>query len=132
MENDTSESFDPFVVAETDLSAHMDSVVGQIEGLKGRWPNDDSDLFPFADKDWIEDDLFGKMSGLDNKKMSLAESSDPVVQANDGFSSHLNDHDPGVDEEDWFNYGNWHKSSADNTAVSQQTDELHVFDKHNN
>ncbi|GKB50291.1 hypothetical protein Tco_0901044, partial [Tanacetum coccineum] len=38
MKNDTSQSFDPFVVAETDLS--------QMEGLKGRKPNDDSDLFP--------------------------------------------------------------------------------------
>ncbi|GKA31132.1 hypothetical protein Tco_0717437, partial [Tanacetum coccineum] len=49
IENDTSESFDPFVVAETDPSAHMDSVFGQMEGLKGRKPNDDPNLIPSAD-----------------------------------------------------------------------------------
>ncbi|GKB74242.1 hypothetical protein Tco_0935654 [Tanacetum coccineum] len=160
VENDTSGSFDPFVVAETDLSAHMDSVFGQMEGLKDRKPNDVSDLFPSADKDWIEDDLFGQMEGLDNKKTNVdsdpfpstgedwaqddlfanttsatfqqAGPLDPVVQANDRFSGHPNDHDSeGVDEEDWFNDGNWQKSSAGNTALSQQADQLDVFDKHN-
>ncbi|PWA84753.1 hypothetical protein CTI12_AA131780 [Artemisia annua] len=222
VENDTSGSgsFDPFVVAKTDLSAHMDSVFGQMEGLKDRKPNDDSDLFPSADKDWIEDDLFGQMEGLDNKKKNVdsdpfpstaedwaqddlfanttsatfqlaepldpvvqandgfpvvqstfqnegldnkktnvdsdpfpstgkdwaqddlfanttsatfqpAEPLDPVVQANDGFSGHPNDHDSeGVDEEDWFNDGNWQKSSTSNTAVSLQANQLDMFDKH--
>ncbi|GKA31133.1 hypothetical protein Tco_0717438 [Tanacetum coccineum] len=91
--------------------------------------NVDSDTFPSTGEDWAQDDLFANTTFA---TFQQAEPLDPIVQPNDGFSGHPNDHDPGVDEEDWFNDGNWQKSSVGNTAVSQQTDELDVFDKHNN
>ncbi|GJZ43582.1 hypothetical protein Tco_0590837 [Tanacetum coccineum] len=53
--------------------------------------NVDSDTFPSTGEDWAQDDLFANTTFA---TFQQAEPLDPIVQPNDGFSGHPNDHDP--------------------------------------
>ncbi|KAI3809742.1 hypothetical protein L1987_19342 [Smallanthus sonchifolius] len=103
-ENEKLESVDLFEGAEADLSAHMDVAFGQTESFDFKKPNDNSDPF--------QDDLFANMGSA---TFQQNEQLDSVVQAKDGLSGDLNDFNSKNVDGDWFNDGNWQKSSVKST-----------------
>ncbi|KAJ9560940.1 hypothetical protein OSB04_006100 [Centaurea solstitialis] len=128
MEDENSKSVDPFAGAEADLSVHLDTVFGQMEGLSKTKLNDDSDAFPSTGNDWIQHDPFANMSSA---SFQQAEPLESFVQAKDGISGHQNDiSSEGIDG-DWFSDGIWQTSSTNKAAVTQHDDLLDLVAKHN-
>ncbi|XP_071726046.1 uncharacterized protein [Rutidosis leptorrhynchoides] len=112
MEDEIPKSADHFVGSEADLSLQMDAVFGQEKSFNSKKVNDASDLF--------QDDLIANVSP------------DSVVKADARLLGHVNVNDPNLkdayEDDDWSGVGNWQKSAANNSDVSQQAIQLDLFE----
>ncbi|KAL1212337.1 hypothetical protein V5N11_004260 [Cardamine amara subsp. amara] len=81
-------SGDLFVSSPDDLAAHMDSVFGSGKDLLYAKPADSSTSNVSKAGDWLQDDLFGNVSGeAQNKDSAVHDKNDGQVVAGNGSSS---------------------------------------------
>ncbi|KAL1209580.1 hypothetical protein V5N11_005204 [Cardamine amara subsp. amara] len=142
-------SGDPFVSSPDDLAAHMDSVFGSGKDLLYAKPADSSTSNVSKAGDWLQDDLFGNVSGeAQNKDSAVHDKNDGQVVAGNGSSSmdidwigddlwQISEKKPiektpmdVTDDDDWNDFASSANSKTPNNPLSQTmaTSQDDIFD----
>ncbi|EOA39825.1 hypothetical protein CARUB_v10008492mg [Capsella rubella] len=130
---------DPFVSSPADLSAHMDSVFGSGKDLLYVKPADSSTAYVSKSGDWLQDDLFGNVSGEaqnndsvvhdkneglvvggnGNSSMDIDWIGDDLWQTNEKKSTEKTPTYVNDDDDDWNDFASSTNSKTPNNPLSQ-------------
>uniref|UniRef100_A0A1J3FRG7 DUF7815 domain-containing protein n=1 Tax=Noccaea caerulescens TaxID=107243 RepID=A0A1J3FRG7_NOCCA len=130
-------SGDPFVSSPIDLAAHMDSVFGSGKDLLYEKPPDSSATYVSKAGDWLQDDLFGNVTG--KTQTNDADKKEGLVVGGNGSSSMDIDwigddlwqtsekkpiektpsDDNGDDDDDWNDFASSANSKTPDNPLSQ-------------
>ncbi|KAG7653121.1 hypothetical protein ISN44_As01g004270 [Arabidopsis suecica] len=130
---------DPFVSSPVDLAAHMDSVFGSGKDLLYAKPADSSTAYASQPGDWLQDDLFGNVTGEaqnsdaavhdknegqvvggnGSSSMDIDWIGDDLWQTNEKKSIEKTPTDVNDDDDDWNDFASSANSKTPNNPLSQ-------------